>query len=62
MRGGAVLLILFHTEFGLVSGPEANDGEEWVRGLSISEASSSGQSLNGRRMEGADATGAPGKK
>jgi len=47
----------------MVSGPGADDGEELARALAISECVSSGQSLNGRRMEDWGAGGgAPGKK
>jgi len=62
MMCGAVLLIVLHTEFGMVSGPEADDGEEHARAHSISVATSSGHSLNGRRMEAVGARGASGKK
>jgi len=62
MRCGAVLLNLFHTEFEMESGPEADDGEERARAPLTFEDTSSGQSLNGRRMEVVGARGAPGKK
>jgi len=44
-----------------MSGPRAEDREERARALSISKDSSSGQSLNGSRMEVEVATGAAGK-
>jgi len=50
MRWGATRFNLFHTEFGVLSGPGADDGEERARALHTSSAIRAGQSLNGNRM------------
>ena len=45
-----------------MSGPGAEEGDEWARALPISSAASAGQSLNGSRTELKDPIGLPGKK
>ena len=62
IRWGATRVILFHTELGVLSGPEADDGEERASAQPTSSVVKAGQSLNGRRMESVVLTGLPGKK
>ena len=62
IRCGATRCILFHTELGIMSGPGADDGEDWARALPTSSAARAGQSVNGSRMESTGLSGSPGKK
>ena len=55
------LVILFQTKLEVMSGPVADDGEESTSPLSTSKATSTGESLNGRRREVAAPAGSPEK-
>jgi len=44
-----------------MSGPRADDAEDWANALLILSAASSGQSLNGSRMVSKKLAGSPGK-
>ena len=50
MMWGATRCTLFHTEFGVMSGPGADVGDERARALLISSVSRAWQSAKGRRM------------
>jgi len=52
----------FQTELGVLSGPGANEGDEWANALLISAASGSRWSLKGRRIVWGTSTGLHGKK
>jgi len=62
MRWGATRRIRLQTELGVLSGPGADEGEDWARALTTSSAASARQSLNGSRMVWKDLVGSPGKK
>jgi len=62
MMWGATRCTLFHTEFGVMSGPGADDGDERARALLISSVSRAWQSAKGRRMVSLGPGGSPGKK
>ena len=52
----------FQTEYGMVSGPGAEEGEHFDRAAEISSAVSAVQSAKGQRMEGRGRGGCRGKK
>jgi len=62
IRWGATQCILFHTELGVMCGPEADDRAERATALPSPSAARAGQSLNVSRMESMVLAGAPGKK
>ena len=52
----------FQTEYGMVSGPGAEEGEHFVKGAEISSVVRGVQSAKGQRMEGRGPGGWGGKK
>jgi len=62
MRCGATWCTLFQTEFGIASGPVADDWVERARALLTSPGVSGRQSLNGSRIVSESLAGSPRKK
>ena len=59
---GAMRCRDFQTEYGMVSGPGAEEGEHFVKAAEISSAERAVQSAKGRRMERRGHGGCGGKK
>jgi len=58
----AAVLIRFHTDLGVTSGPGADEGEERASALTTSSGIDSGLLLKGRSMDDWVMAGPPGKK